>query len=102
MTPTLERASSTTAGEPQSDSLLRVMGTYGLAAIIVNVTVGGGVFRLPASVAASLGSVAPVAFLVCATGMGLIVRCMADAGRRVPATGGPYAYIGVALGPYAG
>ena len=34
--------------------------------------------------------------------MGLIVWCMAWAGRRVPTTGGLYAYVGVALGPYAG
>jgi basic amino acid/polyamine antiporter, APA family len=34
--------------------------------------------------------------------MGLIVRCIADAGSRMPLTGGPYAFIGVALGPYAG
>ena len=87
---------------PRQDSLLRVMGTFGLAAIIVNITVGGGVFRLPASVAATLGPVAPLAYLVCAATMGLIVVCMADAGSRVPLTGGPYAYIGVALGPYAG
>jgi APA family basic amino acid/polyamine antiporter len=32
--------------------------------------------------------------------MGLIVLCIADAGSRVSVTGGPYAYIGVALGPY--
>jgi len=34
--------------------------------------------------------------------MGLIVICIADAGSRISLTGGPYAYIGVALGPYAG
>jgi len=90
-------ASSTTPG----DALLRVMGTFGLAAAIVNITVGGGIFRLPASVAASLGPAAPIAYLVCAAAMALIVLCIADAGSRVSLTGGPYAYIGVALGPYA-
>ena len=33
--------------------------------------------------------------------MGLIVLCIADAGSRVSLTGGPYAYVGAALGPYA-
>lgn len=89
---------STTPPEP----LVRAIGTLGLAAAIVNITVGGGIFRLPASVAAALGPAAPVAYLVCAAAMGLIVLCIADAGSRVPLTGGPYAYIGVALGPYAG
>jgi amino acid transporter len=83
-----------------AEPLLRAIGTFGLAAGIVNVTVGGGIFRLPASVATSLGAAAPLAYLVCAVAMGLIVLCIADAGRRVSLTGGPYAYIGVALGPY--
>ena len=78
------------------------MGTVGLAAAIINITVGGGIFRLPANVAGALGPAAPIAYLVCAAAMGLIVLCIADAGSRVSLTGGPYAYIGVALGPYAG
>jgi amino acid transporter len=86
----------------RDESLVRVMGTFGLAAAIVNITIGGGIFRLPASVAQSLGAAAPLAYLVCAVAMGLIVLCIADAGRRVPLTGGPYAYVGTAFGPYAG
>jgi amino acid transporter len=69
---------------------------------VINITVGGGVFRLPANAAAELGAAAPLGYLICAVAMGLIVRCIADAGSRVPLTGGPYAFIGVALGPYAG
>src|SRR5687768_18061663 len=87
---------------PANEALVRVMGTWGLAAAIVNITIGGGIFRLPANVAASLGPAAPVTYLVCAVAMGLIVLCIADAGRRVPLTGGPYAYIGTAFGSYAG
>ena len=34
--------------------------------------------------------------------MALIVLCIADAGSRVPLTGGPYAYVGTAFGPYVG
>ena len=97
----MSRPSEATA-PATSPALVRVMGTLGLAAAIVNITVGGGIFRLPASVAASLGPAAPLAYLVCAAAMALIVLCIADAGSRVSLTGGPYAYIGVALGPYAG
>ena len=78
------------SGEP----LLRAIGTLGLAAAIVNITVGGGIFRLPSSVASSLGAAAPIAYIVCAVAMGLIVLCIADAGSRVSLTGGPYAYVG--------
>ena len=84
------------------ESLTRAIGTFGLAAGIINITIGGGIFRLPALVASSLGTAAPIAYLVCAVAMGLIVICIANAGKRVTLTGGPYAYVGTAFGPYAG
>jgi len=83
-------------------SLLRSIGTFGLAASIVNVTIGGGIFRLPADMAATLGATAPIAYLLCAIAMGLIVLCIAEAGSRVTMTGGPYAYVEVAFGRFVG
>ena len=94
--------STTTARPVAEEPLVRAIGTVGLAAAIINITIGGGIFRLPSSVAGSLGSAAPLAYLVCAVAMGLIVLCIAEAGKRVSLTGGPYAYVGTALGPYAG
>ena len=91
------------AGLDASESrLARVIGTWGLAAGIVNVTVGGGIFRLPAGVAAATGAAAPLAYLVCTIAMGLIVLCFASAGSRVSMTGGPYAYVETAFGPFVG
>jgi len=89
------------ASSPES-SLVRSIGTVALAASIVNVTIGGGIFRLPADMAATLGATAPIAYVLCAVAMSLIVLCMAEAGSRVSMTGGPYAYIQVAFGPFAG
>lgn len=85
-------------------SLVRAIGTWGLAASIVNVTIGGGIFRLPGSaeVTGQLGAAAPLAYIVCALAMGLIVVCIAEAGRRISLTGGPYAYVEVTFGPYIG
>ena len=83
-------------------SLIRALGPLALAASIVNVTVGGGIFRLPSAVAQTLGPAAPLAYLVCAAAMGLIVLCIAEAGSRVALTGGPYAYVEVAFGPFVG
>jgi basic amino acid/polyamine antiporter, APA family len=82
--------------------LARVIGRWGLAAGIVNVTVGGGIFRLPSGVAAEVGAAAPLAYLACTIAMGLIVLCFADAGSRVSMTGGPYAYVETAFGPFVG
>jgi APA family basic amino acid/polyamine antiporter len=86
----------------ERESLTRAIGTFGLAAGIINVMIGGGIFRVPALVAGSLGAAAPLAYVICAVAMALIVTCIAAAGRRVTLTGGPYAYVGTTLGPFAG
>ena len=52
--------------------------------------------------AATLGATAPLAYVLCAVAMGLIVLCIAEAGSRVAMTGGPYAYVEVAFGPFVG
>src|ERR1044072_244074 len=82
--------------------LLRKLGVRQLAAVIFNYTVGSGIFVLPAVVAAQLGPSAILAYLVCAFIMGLSVMCFAEAGSRVSASGGPYAYAETAFGPLAG
>jgi APA family basic amino acid/polyamine antiporter len=92
----------TTPSSVAERSLVRAIGTWALAAGIINITVGGGIFRLPAVVANALGPAAPLAYIVCAVAMGLIVLCFAEAGSRVSLTGGPYAYVELAFGPYVG
>ncbi len=89
-------------GMGQDTGLRRALGVRALSATAFNVTVGGGIFVLPAVVAASVGPSAPLAYVVCAVAMGLIVLCFAQAGSRVTMTGGPYAYVEVALGPFIG
>src|ERR687890_2342221 len=49
-----------------------------------------------------LGPAARLAYIVCAIALGLIVLCFAEAGSRVSLTGGPYAYVELAFGPYVG
>jgi amino acid transporter len=83
-------------------SLVRAIGVLGLSAAIFNTTVGGGIFRLPAAVSGMIGPAAPIVYVICAVTMGLIVLCFAEAGSRVSRTGGPYSYVAVVFGPYAG
>src|SRR5258707_10578909 len=92
-------ADSMASTEP---GLRRVIGVRGLAAAIFNITIGAAIFVLPAHMAAGLGAAAPLAYLVCAVATALVALCIAEAGSRVPQSGGPYAYVGTALGPYAG
>lgn len=85
------------------DSLLvRGLGVRQLTATIFNHTVGSGIFVLPAFAVAQLGTAAPLAYLACALVMLLVVLVFAEAGSRVTATGGPYAYVEIGLGPFFG
>lgn len=82
--------------------LERAIGVPGLAANIINTTIGASIFALPALIAQSLGAAAPLAFIACGLAMTLFVTCFALAGSRVTATGGLYAYAEVAFGRYVG
>jgi len=81
---------------------VRVLGVRQLTANIFNHTVGSGIFVLPAFAVLQLGSAAPVAYVVCAAVMALVVLMFAEAGSRVTITGGPYAYVEIGLGPFFG
>jgi amino acid transporter len=81
---------------------VRALGVRQVTASIINTTIGGGIFVLPAVAAATLGAAAPLAYVVCAVLMALIVCCFAAAGSRVSLTGGLYAYVEVAFGPFVG
>ena len=89
----------TDAGSP---ALVRVFGVRTLAANVVNNLVGSGIFVLPAAVAAILGPSSAIAYVACAIVVGLLALCFAEVGSRVHATGGVYAYVQAAFGPYAG
>jgi amino acid transporter len=82
--------------------LVRAIGVRRLTASIINTTVGAGIFVLPATAAAELGPAAPLAYIVCAVAMALVVTCFAAAGSRVSLSGGLYAYTEVAFGPFVG
>ena len=84
------------------EGLIRAVGVRGLTAAIINYTIGAGIFVLPAVVAGKVGNAAPLIYVICGIAMALIVMCFAEAGSRVPLSGGTYAYAETAFGPYVG
>jgi len=85
-----------------NEGLVRVIGTRALSLGIVNMIVGAGIFVLPGLIAALLGPAAIIAYLICSVAVALVFLCIAEAGSRVTRTGGVYAYIEDAFGPFAG
>src|ERR1700731_2824440 len=82
--------------------LMRAVGPWALAANIVSMIVGAGIFAVPAALAACVGPYAPLAFLACGLAVGGVAICFAEGGSRVPTSGGVYGVIEAAFGPLAG
>ncbi len=87
---------------PQPPGLQRNITAYGMGAAILNGVIGAGIFSLPAAMAQAAGARAPIAYLLCAAVMALVVLCFAEAGSRMPATGGVYTTVAETLGPLPG
>lgn len=86
----------------QDEGLKRYVGAIGLAANIINIIVGAGIFVIPAIVAENMGATSIVAYLFCGVLIGLIMLCFAEAGSKVTNTGGGFAYVEAAFGKFPG
>lgn len=95
--------SSLPLGEPNSsDRLVRTIGRWSLAALMVNTMIGASIFGLPAPIAAKLGKMSPAGYLIAAVGMGIIAACFAEVASQFREAGGPYLYARAAFGRFAG
>ena len=86
----------------RDSGLIRSVGTRSLAASIICIVVGAGIFAVPGALAASIGPYAPIAILICAISIGSVAICFAEAGSRIACSGGVYGCIQAAFGPLTG
>jgi basic amino acid/polyamine antiporter, APA family len=86
----------------RDEGLVRRVGPWGLAAGVVSIIVGAGIFTVPAALAGTVGRYAPLAFLFCGLAVSAVAICFAEGGSRVPTSGGVYGYIEAAFGPLTG
>ena len=75
-----------------NEGLSRAIRKWDLVALLVNVTVGAGIFRVPSEVQRTVGNYSLPALVACAVIIGLIALCFAEVGSRFSGTGGPYLY----------
>ena len=83
-------------------TLVRAIGPWALGANAVNLTIGAGIFALPAVAAGILGPAAVLAYLICGVLILLVLACYVEVGTQVTRSGGAVAYIEEAFGPLAG
>src|SRR5262245_28123660 len=86
----------------EKTQLVRAIGRWTLAALVLNSIIGSGIFGLPAVVAAKLGAASTWAYLVAAAGIAVIVGCFAEVGSQFHAAGGPYLYARAGFGRWVG
>jgi basic amino acid/polyamine antiporter, APA family len=102
-TPVVPPIPSTPPAAGDGDGLPRRLGVWSAAAAAVGLTIGSGIFRVPATVAAESGSVGAIA-LVWVLG-GVITLCgaltVAELAAAFPRAGGIYVYLREAYGPLA-
>src|SRR5271155_3834682 len=82
--------------------LVRAIGRWSLAALIVNSIIGSGIFGLPGTVAGLLGKRSVLAVLIAGVAMGVIMACFAEVSSQFSEAGGPYLYARTAFGRLTG
>ncbi|MDQ6608561.1 MAG: amino acid permease, partial [Bacteroidota bacterium] len=82
--------------------LIRSISRWDMMALMINATIGGGIYGLPSQVFAKSGAYSLLAMLVCVVAISLIIFCFAEVGSRFSGTGGPLLYAHEAFGPLAG
>ena len=84
------------------EGLKRVVGVPALTMSFVNGSIGAGMFALPAIVSIQLGAFGIICYLFCGMMLATIMLCYAEIGSRITSSGGSYAYVEAAFGPFAG
>ncbi|MFB3076611.1 MAG: APC family permease [Lysobacterales bacterium] len=82
--------------------LQREIGKLGFSAIVLNGTIGAGIFALPAVAAEKTGLFSPWMFFICGLLIMTVVLSMARAASFFSGTGGPTVYITHVFGKFAG
>jgi amino acid transporter len=89
------------AADRWGERMPRSLGPWGATAVVVGVTIGSGIFRVPATVAGQLHGPGPA--MLCWLLGGLISLCgalsVAELGAALPRSGGIFAYLLECYGP---
>ena len=82
--------------------LVRSIGRWALAGLVINGVIGSAIFGMPSLIAAKLGRAAPWAWVMAAVLIGVVIACFAEVASRFRDAGGPYLYARATFGRFAG
>jgi amino acid transporter len=88
--------------ESNQSGLKREIGILSVVTNVLSISIGSGIFLLPALVFVILGNGSILAYIFCGLIFMALGLCFAEVSSRVSDTGGMYVYIERAFGPMAG
>ncbi len=86
----------------EQTGLVRAIGRWSLAALVLNSIIGSGIFGLPSDVARLIGRASSWAVLLAGVSAGVIMACFAEVASQFTQAGGPYLYAQAAFGRFVG
>jgi basic amino acid/polyamine antiporter, APA family len=87
---------------PTQTKLVRAIGRWSLMALMINVTIGSGIFGLPSIISGLLGPAGVWAYFAAGGIIGIVILCFAEVGSQFRESGGSYLYARAAFGRFAG
>jgi len=99
-----EAATASTAGvgaARESGGLVRTIGRWSLAALMLNTMIGASIFGVPSLIAGYLGKYSQIGYLAAFAGVAVIAACLAEVASYFQEAGGPYLYTREAFGSFA-
>lgn len=93
---------TTIESDTTKPALVRSLGRWTFAALVLNGIIGSGVFVLPGTIGASLGWNSLWAWLIAAIFAAAIIFSFAEVASRFAGSGGAYLFTEATFGPFAG
>lgn len=82
--------------------LVRSIGRWALAGLVINCIIGSGIFGIPGELTQRLGRASPLAMIAAGLAMATIMACYAEVASQFSEPGGSYLYVRTAFGRFAG
>jgi basic amino acid/polyamine antiporter, APA family len=89
-------------GAGDAMAFVRAIGRWALTGLMINCTIGGGIFGVPGVLAHRLGVASPIAMMAGGITVAIIIACAVEVASQFPEPGGSYVYVRRAFGQFAG
>lgn len=84
------------------ERLVRAIGRWSLTALMINTTIGSGIFGFPAVISGMLGFAGIWAYFIAGGIIAVVLLCFAEIGSQFRESGGAYLYMRAAFGRFPG